>query len=40
MDKVKTIRGNFVWENNIPDGKVIFKPCNNGRFLIAYNPPK
>jgi hypothetical protein len=39
MDKVKLIRGDFRWENNIPNSKVIFVPSDKGRFLTGYNPP-
>ena len=32
-------KGNFQWENGIPDTRVIFMPSNNGRFLISWTPP-
>ena len=28
--------GDFEWENNIPDGRVIFTPRKNGRFKVSY----
>ncbi|MES2864091.1 MAG: hypothetical protein V4666_08235 [Bacteroidota bacterium] len=33
-------RGNFSWENNIPDTRVIWTPTEKGRFLVAWIPPK
>jgi len=38
MDTIKPIKGNFVWENGIPDSKVIFKKSKKGRFLVAFIP--
>jgi hypothetical protein len=32
-------RGSFMWENGIPDTKVIFYPNKDGRFLISWIPP-
>jgi hypothetical protein len=29
-------QGNFVWENNIKDGKVVFYPDQNGKWLVSY----
>lgn len=34
------IRGNFTWENNIPDTKVIWTPTGKGRFLVGWIPPE
>ena len=31
-------RGNFSWENNIPDTKVIWTPTEKGRFLVSWIP--
>lgn len=31
-------RGNFSWENNIPDTKVIWTPSEKGRFLVGWIP--
>jgi len=31
-----TTRGNFVWENNIKDSKVVWEPNNRGKFEISY----
>ena len=33
-------RGNFSWENNIPDTKVIWTPNEKGRFLVGWIPPE
>jgi hypothetical protein len=33
-------RGNFSWENNIPDTKVIWTPSERGRFLVGWIPPE
>ena len=33
-------RGNFQWDNGIPDSKVSFYPNKDGRFLISWVPPK
>jgi hypothetical protein len=33
------IKGNFSWENGIPDTRVIFNPDANGRWVIAWIPP-
>src|SRR6478736_822382 len=33
------VRGNFSWENNIPDTRVIWTPTEKGRFLVAWIPP-
>ncbi len=33
------IRGNFSWENNIPDTRVIWTPTEKGRFLVGWIPP-
>jgi hypothetical protein len=30
-----TTRGNFVWENGVRDSKVIFEPCDNGRWEVV-----
>lgn len=32
-------RGNFSWENNEPDTKVIWTPTEKGRFLVGWIPP-
>lgn len=32
-------RGNFSWENNIPDSRVIWTPTEKGRFLVGWIPP-
>jgi hypothetical protein len=32
-------RGNFSWENNEPDTKVIWTPNAKGRFLVGWIPP-
>ena len=32
-------RGNFSWENNIPDSRVIWTPMEKGRFLVSWIPP-
>lgn len=32
-------RGNFSWEDNIPDSRVIWTPTEKGRFLVAWIPP-
>jgi len=32
------VRGNFSWENNIPDSKVIWTPTEKGRFLVGWIP--
>jgi len=34
------VRGNFSWENDIPDSKVIWKPSEKGRFLVGWIPPE
>ena len=34
------VRGNFVWDNGIVDGSVIFSPDPNGRWYISWLPPK
>jgi hypothetical protein len=39
-DFLNIIRGNFNWENGIPDTRVIFTPNDNGRFLVTWIPPK
>lgn len=40
-DVRKTLtRGNFSWENNIPDTKVIWTPTEKGRFLVGWIPPE
>ena len=33
-------RGNFQWDNGIPDTRVSFYPNKDGRFLISWVPPK
>jgi len=33
-------KGSFSWENGIKDGRVIFTPNPNGRFLVSWTPPK
>jgi len=33
---MEIIRGNFVWENGITDGNLIFEPNHNGKFLVQY----
>jgi hypothetical protein len=39
-DVRKTLtRGNFSWEDNIPDSKVIWTPTEKGRFLVGWIPP-
>lgn len=39
-DVRKTLtRGNFSWENNIQDTRVIWTPTEKGRFLIGWIPP-
>ncbi len=39
-DVSKTLtRGNFSWEDNIPDSKVIWTPTAKGRFLVGWIPP-
>jgi hypothetical protein len=32
-------KGSFMWENGVPDTKVIFYPNKDGRFLISWVPP-
>lgn len=39
VDK-QLVRGNFQWENNILDSKVIWVPSKTGRFLIGWIPPE
>lgn len=40
-DVRKTLtRGNFSWENNMPDTKVIWTPTEKGRFLVGWIPPE
>lgn len=40
-DVRKTLtRGNFSWEDNIPDTKVIWTPTEKGRFLVGWIPPE
>lgn len=34
------VRGNFSWENNEPDTRVIWTPSEKGRFLIGWIPPE
>ena len=31
-------QGNFVWENDIQDSRVIFQPSKNGRFKVSWIP--
>jgi hypothetical protein len=39
-DVIKTLtRGNFSWQDNIPDSKVIWTPTSKGRFLVGWIPP-
>jgi hypothetical protein len=39
-DVKKTLtRGNFSWQDNIPDSKVIWTPTSKGRFLVGWIPP-
>jgi hypothetical protein len=33
------VRGNFSWEDNIPDSRVIWTPTEKGRFLVSWIPP-
>lgn len=33
-------RGNFSWEDNIPDTRVIWTPSEKGRFLVGWIPPE
>jgi len=33
------VRGNFEWEDNIPDSRVLWKPMAKGRFLVSWIPP-
>jgi hypothetical protein len=33
-------RGNFQWDNGVPDTRVSFYPNKDGRFLISWVPPK
>ncbi len=35
----KLVRGNFSWENNNPDTRVIWTPTEKGRFLVGWIPP-
>jgi len=40
-DVKKTLtRGNFSWENNVPDSRVIWTPTEKGRFLVGWIPPE
>lgn len=32
-------RGNFSWENNVKDSRVIWTPSEKGRFLVGWIPP-
>lgn len=32
------VRGNFVWENGIPDGNVMWHPCEDGKWLNYWMP--
>lgn len=32
------VRGNFLWENGVKDSKVIWHPCDNGRWEIYWMP--
>ena len=32
-------RGNFSWENNVLDSRVIWTPTEKGRFLVSWIPP-
>lgn len=34
------VRGNFSWEDNKPDTKVIWTPTEKGRFLVGWIPPE
>lgn len=39
-DVRKTLtRGNFSWENNVKDSRVIWTPSEKGRFLVGWIPP-
>lgn len=33
-------RGNFHWKDGVQDSEVIWSPCEDGRFLMTYHPPK
>ena len=39
-NNVKLTQGNFQWENEWRDSKVIFVPNSKGRFFISWVPPK
>lgn len=34
------VRGNFMWDNGIQDSNVIFKPNDDGKWLVAWMPPE
>lgn len=34
------VRGNFYWKDGVVDSEVVWKPEENGRFLISWFPPK
>ena len=34
------VKGNFMWEDGIQDGNVIFKPNDDGKWLVAWMPPE
>lgn len=34
------VRGNFMWDNGIQDSSVIFKPNDDGKWLVAWMPPE
>lgn len=36
----KTIRGNFEWKDAQRDTEVVFRPCENGRWLVSYVLPQ
>lgn len=33
------VRGNFMWEDGVPDTKVVWYPTPKGRFLVSWIPP-
>lgn len=34
------IRGNFHWKDGVADSEVVFEPCADGRWYIAWMPPE